>query len=170
MLTPLTLQMLRLGGRKTEAKQSLVQQAAGRAVTSILLPQTHYLQSSINPSIPKNTSSGFLQHCLTAACLRILKPHEPPLPPHHLPPLSPLFSSFPFSSFSHILLFPISFSTSVLVRMARYPSSTKYPSGKEDLVKGIHPMVFSQARCRNGKISPFPTYTSLNVPLGHNVN
>lgn len=97
--TPLTLQMLWFQRRKTEVKQSLVEQVAGRAVISLFLPQTHYLQESINPSVPKNTSSGFLWHHLTAAYLQLSKSYEPLLPPHCLLPLSPLFSVFPFPLF-----------------------------------------------------------------------
>lgn len=95
--------------RKTEVKQSLVEQVAGRAVISLLLPQTHYLQQSINPSVPKNTSSGFLWHCLTAACLQLSKPYKPYCLLTALL-LSPLhFQSFHFSSLFHILFFPVSF-------------------------------------------------------------
>lgn len=105
--------------RKTEVKQSLVEQVAGRAVISLLLPQTHYLQQSINPSVPKNTSSGFLRHCLTAACLQLSKPYEPLLPPHCPPPLTPSFSVFPFFlPFPHPV-FPCFISTKVLVRMGK---------------------------------------------------
>lgn len=109
MPTPLTLQMLWYQERKTEVKQSLVEQVAGRAVISLLLPQTHYLQQSINTSVPKNTSKGFLWHRLTAACFQLSKSYEPLLPPHCPSPLTPSFSVFPFSSLFHILFFPVSF-------------------------------------------------------------
>lgn len=102
MPTPLTLQMLWFQGRKTEVKQSLVGHVAGRAVISLLLPQTHYLQLSINTRVPKNTSSGFLQHRLTAA-------YSSPTSPYCLLTFFLLLPLY-FQSFHFPLFFTLCFS------------------------------------------------------------
>lgn len=88
-------------GKQKRHKAQQSRQQEGQSFLP-LLPQNPVFTVSIKPSVPKNTSLGFLPHCPTAACLWLSKPCATPLSPRYF-----LFSVLLFSYPSCTPLFPV---------------------------------------------------------------